>query len=424
MRDIFPDLLRSVASDAMVIILLFSLAHPRKKKWVIFLIAVFIIIDAVLESSSYFRGDYTSVVKINLYFGVPAIFCAKLLFSESFAQWCFNVLTAMNIFMMTVFISYHLSDLLPFSLYANTVIRVVLMGGAALLFYKKLRPLYSSVLERWYIYVLPSFGIFSCFAFLYLFRGDIEDVLVNEAGMLILLCVLSVFVYVMIFWSLKSVTDEYDAREEAARSRQQQELLTAELEANEEFINAARQSRHDLRHHDAIVLEYLQGGEIEQAKEYLRSHDDAIRVSALHEYCLNRTANAVLRLYEKKTAAKKIVFSVSADIPENLPIPQSELGGILSNILENALEACERSEGSGGSIHFSAEIKERLLLIELRNTSAEETVFKDGLPVSGRKNGGFGTRSVLNAVTANGGMAEFSKDGDEFIARIVLPTAS
>lgn len=33
MMTIFPDLLRSVISDVMILILLFSLAHPKKKKW-------------------------------------------------------------------------------------------------------------------------------------------------------------------------------------------------------------------------------------------------------------------------------------------------------------------------------------------------------------------------------------------------------
>ena len=269
MMTIFPDLLRSVISDVMIMILLFSLAHPKKEKIVWVFLVVYVIIESLLESRFYMQGDYNTVVWINLFFSAPAMFFFKIFFKEKFVQWCFNVLTAMNFFIMAVFLSYHLADLFPHPNYAATIIRVLFMGGVAVLFYNKLRPLYTAVLDRWYIYAFPVLGIFACFTYIYAFSGDIEKILNQEAVLLTLLSITSLFVYIMIFWSFKSVSDEYAAREQKIRSKQQRELLQTEFAAYEDYIATAKQSRHDQHHHDAVIMEYLKNNDITGAEKYL-----------------------------------------------------------------------------------------------------------------------------------------------------------
>ena len=424
MITIFPDLLRSVISDVMIMILLFSLAHPKKKKMVLIFLVVYVIIESLLESRFYLQGDYNTIVWINLFFSAPAMFFSKIFFREKFVQWCFNVLTAMNFFIMSVFLSYHLADFFSYSDYAATVIRVLFLGGVAALFYKKLRPLYTAVLDRWYIYAFPAFGIFACFSYLYAFSGDIEQILNRQAVLLTLLCMTSLFVYIMIFWSFQSVSDEYAAREQKIRSNQQQELLQTELSAYADYIAAAKQSRHDQHHHDAVIMEYLKNKDIAGAEKYLQSHTEVLKNTSFHEYCKNVTANAVFRLYERKAETEHIAFSVTVNIPAELPIPATVLGGLLSNILENAVHACENANIPDRYICLKGNCEDNKLLLELRNTVTGETVFQDGLPVSQRLNGGYGTRSVVADVNKYGGMVEFSNRGAEFVSRIILPLQS
>ena len=46
------------------------------------------------------------------------------------------------------------------------------------------------------------------------------------------------------------------------RSDTRQELLQAELDSQEAFISLAKQSRHDLRYHNALLMEYVEEGEV------------------------------------------------------------------------------------------------------------------------------------------------------------------
>jgi sensor histidine kinase regulating citrate/malate metabolism len=98
-----------------------------------------------------------------------------------------------------------------------------------------------------------------------------------------------------------------------------------------------------------------------------------------------------------------------------------ELGSMLSNILENALEACRKTKCDKRFVTFIAEIEDDILKIELQNTASGEVEIRNNMPISTKKNGGTGTKSVLYVVERYHGMLNFRQNGDTFITQIVLP---
>lgn len=115
------------------------------------------------------------------------------------------------------------------------------------------------------------------------------------------------------------------------------------------------------------------------------------------------------------------MFTANADIPERVAMTPPEFGSLLSNILENALEACRRISDDECFITFTAEVDEDSLKIELKNSVSGKVEIRNNLPVSTKKNGGLGTKSVLHIVESYHGMLNFSQEGDTFITQIVLP---
>lgn len=115
----------------------------------------------------------------------------------------------------------------------------------------------------------------------------------------------------------------YRSLVESRRLAQEQNrlaLLQAEIQSYDAAIAAARQSRHDLRHHNAVVLEYLRQGDTAQAMEYLSQSDEHLADTSLRQYCENITANAILRLYDRRARTAGIGFEVQGDIPQALPL--------------------------------------------------------------------------------------------------------
>jgi len=200
------------------------------------------------------------------------------------------------------------------------------------------------------------------------------------------------------------------------------QLLESEILSYQESLEAAKQNRHDLRHHNALVLDFLENGDTSGAISYLRLNERAIDAAKPVRFSVNPTANAVLRVYSRQAQAKDITFAAGADIPENLPLDAPELCALLSNLLENAVEACEKVAPPERHIAVQTQTDENGLRLEVRN-SAVADIFEDGMPVSTKPGGGTGTKSIAHIVKTHGGMLRFKQEDGEFFTQIILPLA-
>ncbi len=199
------------------------------------------------------------------------------------------------------------------------------------------------------------------------------------------------------------------------------QLLEVEIASYHEYLYAAKQSRHDLRHHNAVLAEYIQNGENQQALQYLHTNDNKLSNNVLEQFCKNSTANAVLQIYNRQVQAEGITFVAIIDLTENLPIMSSELGALLSNLLENGVEACLKVPSVKRQISFYAQTDEGEMRLEIRNSVLGRVTFEDGFPVSTKVGGGMGTKSIAHIVEKYGGMLRFKQDGELFLTQIHLP---
>lgn len=199
------------------------------------------------------------------------------------------------------------------------------------------------------------------------------------------------------------------------------QLLEAEISSYQEYLYAAKQSRHDLRHHNAVMIEYIQNGDSEGALAYLQTNDHELASAALEQFSKNPIANAVLRIYSRQAEENGIPFAVSVDLPEELPISTSELGALLSNLLENAVEACVKVDPVKRQLAFSTQTDDRGLRLEVRNSVSGTVDFEDALPISTKAGGGIGTRSIAHIVQKHGGMLRFMQKDGQFLTQILLP---
>ena len=204
-----------------------------------------------------------------------------------------------------------------------------------------------------------------------------------------------------------------------SREEAHMELLSQEIATYQTALETAAQSRHDLHHHDALLTEYLEQGETEKALAYLHAHGSAIDEGRLKQFCAEPTVNAALRIYERRAEEAGVEFAAVAELPETLPLDAPELGGLFSNILENAL--CAAQGVPGGFITLAARIEDDNLLLEVKNSVSVQTEFRDALPVSQKPGGGTGTRSILATAKKHGGLALFSQEETEFCTRVILP---
>lgn len=418
MEYLFDNIVRGVITNFLILLNMFIVAEPKyaRKVTIIAFLAVYFIKD-IIDIYLYLNYNMTIFAKISAFNLIAIGLVLKPLFLDNLMKWMFNIITVINVFVFVVIISYTLSP----SIEIIPLIRLIMYSIIIFLFKKYLRPLYRQVADRWHLFLAASLIIMINFLYAIVSTNNILAMLRDDIISLMLMILTMFIMYATIHMLQNSIIKEYEYKSDKQQATLNEGLLFAQLNTYEEFVENTKRYRHDLRHHNRIVMEYLKSGDIIGAEEYLQLYDESIKETSINQYCKNYVANAVLCVYARKALSEKISFKVSAVIPNDLTINKTEIGSMLSNILENAMEACKRVELDERSIFFSAETDDVSLKIELKNTVTGHVKFINGLPVSDKENGGTGMKSVIRIIDKYGGMFNFIQNKDIFITQLVIP---
>ena len=209
----------------------------------------------------------------------------------------------------------------------------------------------------------------------------------------------------------------YQAEKELLEVNKQ--LLYQQMDLMKESEMDAARIRHDVRHHTLLIREYVQKGEYDQLLAYLTQYDEDVEKWKVKDVSRNRAVNSILTAYAKKARGQNIQVTMKVKLAENLPIRDTDWIAILANMFENAIHGCAASEREQQKIDIYIAQKKNKVMIQCRNTSSGEIVFRKGLPQSD-KGGGMGVFSIIKAASRYEGETDFSVHDGMFITRILL----
>lgn len=402
MMALLPDIIRSVVTTTMLVALLFTLGQPKygKKVQVIAIIGI-ISLNFTANLYFYLQNDYTALAKFDIIFFLVVGIAAKPLFSDTIMPWLFNCLTVFNIYGTIVILSYYLCGLFPNPYYAITALRFVLFAAAIWLFYSRLRKIYHQTAERWSIYLVVAAGLFINYAWYFISDGNVEEMLAENFFPLLLLILLAVLVYVAIFRTLQKSTRDAEILAERLTMQAEREYLLLAADNMSQRLklmdDAAAQNSlaaHDRRHFNNLLLELLEDGERGEAVKLLQKETAAVPKLS-RAYCENPAVNAAVCHYAALAKQAGIETEIQLEVPNNIAVDSLELSMVVSNLMENAINACEKlQEGTSPYLRFTCRNAGRLLL-EIENPCGEcVTLDKNGYPATEEKGHGIGTKSV------------------------------
>jgi len=420
MKEIFPDLLRATVSTTGDVLLMMTLLQPKYSKKITFLTMI-CILSANLSTAvyCYLSGDLTQLAKLDVLLFAVLCFAVRPMFKDNFMQWLFSYLTVQNISEAIVVLSFVGSRKMPYPVYANSLLRAILFGAFILILSGYVRPLYRQAVEHWTEYFAVALGINLAFGYYVMFSDDIVTTLANQAVPLLLIIFIGLASYGSIFLSLKNLQREYYIKEENHRIQAEREYLqlaadgmARRLQLMEEVSAQNSRTSHDQRHFNNVLLELLAQGKTGETALLLQSQNKAVYV-ADKVYCENPTVNAAVCHYVALAQQADVAVQIALDIPGDLTVDSLELSMVISNLMENAVHACEKlPSGQKRCLRFTARRVGRLLL-EMENPCLAGTVLgEDGLPVAQEKNHGVGSKSVTAFANQYGGELLYQiKDG-------------
>ncbi len=244
-----------------------------------------------------------------------------------------------------------------------------------------------------------------------------ESLAVNSLAMNQGLVVLPIvfFTSLVLLFVILSLAD-HEALEQSSRLAGLREIYYQGLQRE---LHQVRSLRHDLRNHITVLQGLLTQGQSEKAMGYLDQIALTPGLGGGQRFCRHEFANVVLSAKAADMAARGLECNFQADLPEQLPIADTDLCSLLGNALDNAMEAAEKAGEKVVSVRCRAE--RGLFMLRVENALAGDEKPDLSTTKPDRGNHGFGLAGMREIAVRHGGSLEARAVDGRFILTVCLP---
>lgn len=211
------------------------------------------------------------------------------------------------------------------------------------------------------------------------------------------------------------------------RYRQIQALQDQLYHAQQDYVaqvlsqdTILRGFRHDIRGHLISLRSYLEDQDTRKALRYMDEMDNALSASRLKYHTQNTIADALLNAKAKELEEHHISCTVSGSLPDKLPLTDFDLCLLISNLLNNALEANLRlPEDTEKFIRFELAYLPTCFSLRVSNPIQEISDLKT--KKQEKENHGIGLKNIAACADRYHGTCEIIQKDLLFTVEIIIP---
>lgn len=200
------------------------------------------------------------------------------------------------------------------------------------------------------------------------------------------------------------------------------QLLEENYQALNDIYTSNAKLYHDLNNHLNVLYQFLEEGEMDEAKKYIREISQPIQKLTKTVWTGVDVVDVIINSKVEKMRNKGISWDIDAEFPKNTNIQPYDLCTILSNLLDNAVEAVERT-GKPGNISLTIRKINYFLMIQITNSCTGGNGSFDVLPKTTKEDKamhGWGLQNVQETVQKYGGTLKFRQEENQFIVDVMM----
>lgn len=242
----------------------------------------------------------------------------------------------------------------------------------------------------------------------------------EDLPLTILLFILMPLSYMNIFLTLGIQQKASQAREQENILRLHADSLNKRLQESSASNERFRVERHDFRHKMNTIASMLEKEQYSELHALVQAYSQPSLESAAHRYCSNAVIDATLASYLQLAQSKGIKLKIKLAFPDKLPVNDAELATVFANAIENAIHACEKLETSKRWLEIRS-LTAPCFMLQISNSYDGHVLLnEEGIPISSKREHGFGTRSIIAFCTKNHVFYEYKIDHKIFSLRLVF----
>ncbi len=228
---------------------------------------------------------------------------------------------------------------------------------------------------------------------------------------------------IYIFYLYDKITRDYEDEVEYCKMLERNKMYIAQLNLFDKSLSDARSLQHDIKNQMIALKEYLNRGQLEEAKICI---DEKYKILVKPKKILE-TDNALLDsiINYKVSQAKEndVEFDLNVKVPTKLEVSDLDMVSILGNLLDNAIENVTVQNGKK-TIYLKVFYVQNILLIKISNYYSKKLIydknFKFTTTKADKRNHGIGLKNVKAIILKNNGNLEFKISDNIFSVKIQL----
>ena len=198
---------------------------------------------------------------------------------------------------------------------------------------------------------------------------------------------------------------------------QEKEYYLAQCRLMQESAGRVRSSRHDMKSHMATLKNFITENKADSAIDYIDNFLGDIGENSLHSETGNLALDSIINYKLKDIKKSDINLNLRLKIPSVLEIADADIVTIVSNLLDNALEAAAKTDEK--TVKLNVTLDNGVLLIKAENSFNGE-LKEDMASLKGGPDHGHGLKNINRSVDKYGGRMKIAHTDTVFSVSILL----
>lgn len=196
-------------------------------------------------------------------------------------------------------------------------------------------------MTSWILYlIIPTYQLI----LLLMYYSACQKYTIEVAFLGMGITVMGVVIDLLLMYFMNGMEQKLEIEERLSVLYQQRQYELDYYQMTNHHIEEMRTVRHDFK--NQIQTAYImmeQGKSREKIEQLLGETSQWLEQSGMKGYCTNPVANALMTVKAAKALEQGILLEANCTVPEDLgTIEEIDLCSLLGNLLDNALEACEK----------------------------------------------------------------------------------
>lgn len=233
------------------------------------------------------------------------------------------------------------------------------------------------------------------------------------------MCMLVILFLIIFMYDI--LNDYYNEKIRLELLEKEKNYYLNQAELATEHVNEIRKFKHDIKNHllalDAIIQNDRKG-----AKEYITELEDRVSSEELYSESGNVAVDSVINYKLSNATNKNIKVSSKIVIPEQFSIDTKDIITIIGNLLDNAIEAADKTDGRK-YVNIHMELKMGNLFIEVSNSYNGKIKQEDGKFITDKtdkKIHGIGITNIKDTLKKYESNIDFSYTEKDFCVKVIM----